>query len=84
VLNVRKLAMRLLRQQHGKYPDFFDHQLGVGLELLFEFCKRLESVARARTTKARQQSGGDNTLLVPTITSEDDVNQGGAVHVESS
>ena len=46
VLTVRKLAMRLLRQQHGKYPDFFDHQLGAGLGLLFEFCKRLQAAAR--------------------------------------
>ena len=54
VPTVRKLAMRLLRRQQNKYPDFFEHQLSAGLELLFEFCKRLQSAAR-RATKERQR-----------------------------
>jgi cohesin loading factor subunit SCC2 len=57
VLTVRKLAMRLLRQQHGKYPDFFDHQLGAGLGLLFEFCKRLQAAAR-RAARGERRGGG--------------------------
>lgn len=56
VLTVRKLAMRLLRQQHGKYPDFFDHQLGAGLGLLFEFCKRLQAAAR-RAARGERRGG---------------------------
>ena len=47
VLTVRKLAMRLLRQQHGKYPDFFDHQLGAGL-----------GVPPTATTQQQSRGGG--------------------------
>jgi len=63
--NVRKLALRLLRQQHGKYRDFFDHQLGVGLELLFDFCKRLESAAH-RAMEERQRIGANTNVPVST------------------
>ena len=55
LLTSKKLAMRLLRQQHGKYPDFFDHQLGAGLGLLFEFCKRLQAAARRAARKGGQR-----------------------------
>ena len=69
VLTSKKLAMRLLRQQHGKYPDFFDHQLGAGLGLLFEFCKRLQSLARRAARKG-------NTQAEPKVASAEVVNQG--------
>lgn len=72
VLNVRKLAQRLLRQQQHKYSDFFDNMLGSGLELMFTFYKRLESVAAARERKRRK----DNTIQVPKKASADDVNNG--------
>jgi cohesin loading factor subunit SCC2 len=75
VLNVGKLALRLLRQQHGKYPDFFDHQLGEGLELLFDFCKSLEAVARV-AAKERPRGGGDSALTVAKVPGADDVNRG--------
>lgn len=62
VAHVRKLALRLLIQQHGKYPDFFDNQLSAGLELLYKFCKKLELLAK-RATKQRKRKR-DETLPV--------------------
>ena len=77
VLTVRKLAMRLLRQQHGKYPDFFDHQLGAGLGLLFEFCKRLQAAARrAARAKGRGASSTGNARNAGLVASAAVVNQG--------
>ena len=77
VLTVRKLAMRLLRQQHGKYPDFFDHQLGAGLGLLFEFCKRLQAAARrAARAGGRGGSATGNAGNTGLVASAAVVNQG--------
>ena len=75
VLTVRKLAMRLLRQQHGKYPDFFDHQLGAGLGLLFEFCKRLRAAAR-RAARAGVRVTGSADPHSGSVASAAVVNQG--------
>ena len=75
VLTVRKLAMRLLRQQHGKYPDFFDHQLGAGLGLLFEFCKRLQAAAR-RAARAGARVTGSADPHSGSVASAAVVNQG--------
>ena len=61
VATVRKCAMRLLRQQHGKYADFFDHQLGAGLEALFAFCKRLAVAARRAAKENRRANFADET-----------------------
>lgn len=44
--NIRKLALRMLRYQQGRYPDFFDNQFSAGMHLMFEFCRRLLQLLR--------------------------------------
>ena len=39
--NIQKLALRMLRHQRSRYPDFFDNQLSAGMQMMFEFCRRL-------------------------------------------
>ena len=34
-------VLRMLRHQRGRYPDFFDNQLSAGMQMMFEFCRRL-------------------------------------------
>ncbi len=55
VVTVRKLAFRLLKQQRGKHPEFFDHQLNLALELLFDYCKRIRSAVKSMA-KERQRN----------------------------